>query len=86
MHNHPVIQTGSKGIVCDQESSNHRTHMEMSLSFPVSLAGWGGRRELSLSLEDPGVGGVGSSTAEWLKIPHVRHLNLEGSDSLTNTY
>ena len=75
MHNHPVTQTGSKGIVCDQESSNQRTHMETCLSFPVSLRGWGGRTELSLSLEDPGVGG---NTAEWLKIPRVRHLNLEG--------
>ena len=33
MHNHPVTQTGSKGIVCDQESSNQRTHMETCLSF-----------------------------------------------------
>ena len=49
--------------------------METCLSFPVSLRGWGGRTELSLSLEDPGVGG---NTAEWLKIPRVRHLNLEG--------
>ena len=82
-HNHPVTQTGSKGIVCDQESSNQRTHMETSFSFPVSPGGWGRRRELSLSLEDPGVGG---NTAEWLKIPYVRHLNLEGPDSRTNTY
>ena len=62
-HSHPVTQTGSKGIVCDQESSNQRTHVETSFSFPVSLGGWGGRRELSLSLEDPGVGG---NTVEWL--------------------
>ena len=52
--------------------------MEMSLSFPVSLAGWGGRRELSLSLEDPGVGG---STAEWLKIPPE-----PGGSRLTDKY
>lgn len=35
-HNHPVTQTGSKGIVCDQESSNQRTHMETCLSFLAS--------------------------------------------------